>query len=191
MATNITPNVVTTGAAGQMDYPMEKGIGLPGLLADASGTRIISGSNETGNVIKYGIPVITNAGGTLPNSFTPAVGASTLLGLLIRTNTHEKEGRPPINGLASLVDGVPDLKEGNILLQGRLYIECMENVAAGNPALRYHKSGANAGKWGVASSAGNTLALAVGGWTVRRAGTSSSLAILEINTPANLTVTAD
>jgi hypothetical protein len=192
MANTITPNVVTSGAAGQIDYPMEKGIGLPGLLADLSGHDALSGSNETGATIRYGVPVVRNGGGVLPNSFVMATAAGALLGLLMRTNTHEKEGRPAINEVANYIEGVPDLKEGNVLIRGRIYIECMEAVAIGNPTLRFHKSGANAGKWGVAASAGNTLLLpATGAWTIRKAGSATQLAILEINTPANIVVTAD
>jgi hypothetical protein len=192
MANTITPNVVTSGAAGQIDYPMEKGIGLPGLLADLSLHSIISGSNETGLTIAYGVPVVRNNGGVLPNSFVMATAAGAMLGLLVRTNTHEKEGRPAINEIANYEEGVPDLKEGNVLTQGRIYIQCMESVGVGNPTLRFHKSGANAGKWGTAASAGNTIALpTTAGWTIRKAGSATQLAILEINTPANIVLTAD
>lgn len=192
MANTITPNPVTTGPAGQMDYPMEAGVGLPGLLADLSGHNSISGSNETGSAIPYGVPVVLNSGGTLDNSFAMATAAGALLGFLLRSDTHEKDGRPAINALPNYIEGVPDLKDGNILVRGRIYIQCMEAVSRGNPTLRFHKSGAHIGKFGTVASAGNTLALPVAaGWTIRRAGNATQLAILEINTPANIVVTAD
>jgi hypothetical protein len=191
MAQTFTPSTVTSGAAAQIDYPMIKGIGLPGLLADISQSRILSGSNETNAIIPYGIPVKRNAGGTLPNSFEPITGAGAMLGLLVRTNTHEKVGYPAVNELPDYEEGVPPLKEGNVMTQGAIYIACMEAVPADSAALRFHKSGAFAGQWGVTAEAGETIALAAGGWVIRKAGSASQLAILEINTPAALSFTAD
>lgn len=191
MAQTFTPTAVNSGAAAQIDYPMIKGVGLPGLLADISASRILSGSNETAGIIPYGVPVGRNSGGTLPNSFQLITTTGAALGLLVRTNTHEKVGYPAVNELPDYEEGVPPLKEGNVMTQGAIYIECMEAVEASAAALRYHKSGVHAGKWGVAAEVGETLALAAGGWAIRKAGSANQLAILEINTPAELSFTAD
>jgi hypothetical protein len=103
---------------------------------------------------------------------------------------NEKSGIPAPATAPTYTEGVPDLKAVNILTQGTMYLQVMEAVAPGD-TLRFHKSGTNAGKWGKTASAGHTLALAAGGWVIRKAGAAGLVLALEINTPAQLSFTAD
>jgi hypothetical protein len=150
----------------------------------------VSGNNETGAFIGFGVPVNTNSSGVLANSCKLATAAGAILGISIRTEVNEKFGIPAIGAAPVYQDGIPDLKAVNILTQGTIYLAVMETVAPGD-TLRFHKSGANAGKWGKTASAGNTLALAAGGWVIRKSGSTSQVLALEINTPAQLSFTAD
>lgn len=190
MAQTFTPTAVASGEGAQLNYPMQQDRGIPGQIADLSSCRIITGANETGSAIAYGIPVAANSGGVLANSCEPATGAGAILGISVRTAVNEKTGIPAPGTAPSYTEGVPDLKAVNILTQGTIYLEVMETVEPGD-ALRYHKSGTHAGKWGTAASNGHTLALAAGGWVIRKTGTTSQVLVLEINTPAELTFTAD
>lgn len=190
MAQTFTPTAVSSGEGAQLSYPMQIDRGIPGQISDLSTLRVITGANETGALIAYGVPVIVNSSGVLANSCKLANVAGAILGITARTAVHEKTGIPAIGSAPSYSEGIPDLKAVNILTQGTIYLEVMENVAPGD-ALRFHKSGANAGKWGKTASNGHTLALAAGGWVIRKSGTSSRVLALEINTPAQLTFTAD
>lgn len=190
MAQTFTPTAVSSGEGAQLSYAMQQDRGIPGQIADLSNMRVITGANETGAAVAYGVPVIANSSGVLVNSFKLANVAGAILGVTARTAVYEKTGIPAIGSAPSYTEGVPDFKAGNILTQGTIYLEVMETVVAGDN-LRFHKSGANAGKWGKTSSAGNTLLLAAGGWVIRKGGTSSQVLALEINTPAQLTFTAD
>lgn len=172
----------TTGA--QSDYPLDKDRGNPGQIADLSDTFIVSGSNETANRIAYGIPLVRNGSGVLPNSAQPATAASTLLGINVRSHTQEF-GPPP-----AYAQGVPAGQGLNILKRGAVFLEVMEAVAPGD-ALRYHKSGPNAGKWGKTASPGNTLLLTAGNWEIQKAGAVGRVLKVYFNCPANVAVTAD
>lgn len=190
MAQTFTPTAVTSGEGAQYDYPLQLNIGIPGQIADLGNLRVITGANETGSLLAYGVPVVTNSSGLLANSCRLASGAGAILGITARSSTQEKQNIPAIGSAPSYSEGIPNLKAVNILTQGTIYLEVMEAVALGD-TLRFHKSGANTGKWGKTASAGNTLALAAGGWVIRRAGAVGLVLELEINTPAQLTFTAD
>jgi hypothetical protein len=102
-----------------------------------------------------------------------------------------------IGELADISSSATPYQEGiapndavNILKVGAIYIDCWESLAPGN-ALRYFKSGTNAGRWGKTASAGNSLLFSAGGWEIERPAAAGGLAILRINTPAGLVVTAD
>jgi hypothetical protein len=190
MAITFTPTAVSSGEGAQFNYKLTQARGVPGQIADLSGSRVISGNNETGAVIAYGVPVAANASGVLPNSCKLATAAGAILGISVRTSVNEKIGIPAPGAAPSYTEGVPDLKSVNVLTQGTIYLQVMEDVAPGD-TLRFHKSGANAGKWGKTASAGNTLALAAGGWVIRKGGSTSQVLALEINTPAQLSFTAD
>jgi hypothetical protein len=190
MAQTFTPTPVTSGEGAQFDYPLQLDRGLVGQIADISMSRVITGANETGNLLAFGVPVVANSGGLLANSCQLATGAGAILGITARSAVHEKVGIPAPGAAASYSEGIPNLKAVNILTQGTLYLEVMEAVAPGD-ALRFHKSGTHAGKWGKTASNGNTLALAAGGWVIRKAGAAGLLLALEVNTPAQLTFTAD
>ena len=187
MAQTFTPTAGNGIDGAQTTYPMSMDRGNPGQIADNSATRAISGSNETNARIGFGIPVILNSGGVLPNSMTPAVAAGAILGITIRSEVHEKAGW---DATVPYAEGIPVNQEGGILTQGSIMLPVFEAVAPGD-ALRYFKSGTNAGKWGKTASAGNSLALAAGGWVIRKAGSASTLLVLEILTPAQLSFTAD
>ena len=190
MAQTFTPTAVSSGEGAQLDYPMRQDRGIPGQIADLSTMRVITGNNETGGVIAYGVPLAANSSGVLANSCKLANAAGAILGLSARSAVFEKTGIPAPGSAPSYTEGIPDLKAVNILTQGTIYLEVMEAVAPGDN-LRFHKSGANAGKWGKTSSTGNTLLLAAGGWVIRKSGSSTLVIALEINTPAQLTFTAD
>lgn len=190
MALTFSTTVVTSGEGAQFDYKLVQARGVPGQIADLSNTRVVSGNNETGALIAYGVPVATNASGVLANSCKLATAAGDILGISVRTSVNEKVGIPAPGTAPTYQEGVPDLKSINILTQGTIYLEVMEDVGPGD-ALRFHKSGSNAGKWGTTASAGNTLALAAGGWVIRKSGGTSQVLALEINTPAQLSFTAD
>jgi hypothetical protein len=166
---------------------MQMGIGRIGELADISSSTTISGNNETTSRILFGIPVIRNGSGVLPNSVTPAVAASTILGLTVLTDVHEVSHR---EAATPYQEGIAPNDAVNILKVGAIYIDCWESLAPGN-ALRYFKSGTNAGRWGKTASAGNSLLFSAGGWEIERPAAAGGLAILRINTPAGLVVTAD
>lgn len=193
MAQTFTPTAVTSGEGVQYNYPMQMDLGLPGQIADLAIARVITGNNETGLPIPYGIPVVANSSGVLNNSCKPATGAGAALGITARSAVHEKlilpmvgEGPDP----ADSVDGIPPLKEVNLITQGTVYLLVMEAVAPGD-TLRFHKSGSNAGKWGKTASNGNTLALVAGNWAIRKGAAAGQVVALELNTPAALTFTAD
>jgi hypothetical protein len=191
MAQTFTTTAVSSGEGVQYDYPQVMARGVRGQIASGMDTTVISGSNETAGYVAYGIPVVANSGGVLPNSFRGATTAGAILGILARSHVNEKDGRPmPTVAPTVYTDGVPPLKAGNILTKGQIYLEVMEAVAPGD-TLRYHKSGANSGKWGKTASAGNTLALAAGNWVIRKSGDAQTVMVLELNTPGALTFTAD
>lgn len=190
MAQTFTPTAVSSGEGAQLSYAMNLDRGLPGQIADLTSVTVISGANETGSVLAYGVPVAANSAGVLNNSCKLATAAGAILGISVRTAVNEKVGIPAPGAAPSYTEGVPDLKAVNILTKGVIYLEVMEAVAPGD-ALRFHKSGTNAGKWGKTASAGHTLALAAGGWVIRKAGAAGLVLALEINTPAALTFTAD
>lgn len=187
MAQTFTNNVATVDAGVGRDYPMQMGIGRAGELADISGSLIISGNNETAGRIPYGVPLVRNNSGVLPNSAQVASGAGTLLGLNVLTDTNELTHR---QASVPYLGGVPSGKAMNILKVGALYIEVWESLAPGN-SLRFFKSGANAGKWGKTASAGNSLLLSAGAWEIERGAAAGGLAVIRINTPAALVFTAD
>lgn len=187
MAQTYTNNPGTVFAGVGRDYPMQMGIGRIGELADISNSTIISGNNETAARILFGIPLIRNGSGALPNSVTPAVAASTIFGFSVLTDVHESSHR---QAATPYQEGVEPNDAVNVLKVGALYIDCWESLAPGN-ALRYFKSGANTGRWGKTASAGNSLNFAAGGWEIERPAAAGGLAIVRFNTPAALTVTAD
>lgn len=169
------------------DYPMQMAIGRIGELADISGSRIISGSNETTGWLPFGVPLVRNTDGVLPNSAKVASAAGAILGISVLTDVQElahREAATPYQG------GIRPGYAVNILKEGAIYIEVFEAVDPGN-ALRYFKSGANAGKWGKTASAGNSLALAAGAWEIERGAAAGGLLVLRVNSPAALTFTAD
>lgn len=190
MAQTFTPTAVSSGEGAQLSYAMNLDRGIPGQIADPSFSRVITGANETGSLLAYGVPVVANGSGVLANSCTQATAAGAVLGITVRSAVHEKTGIPTPGEAPSYSEGIPNLKAANILTQGTVYIEVMEAVAPGD-TLRFHKSGTNAGKWGKTASAGHTLALAAGGWVIRKAGAAGLVLALEINTPAQLSFTAD
>jgi len=193
MAQTFTPTAVTSGEGVQYNYPMQMDLGLPGQIADLAIARVITGNNETTLPIEYGIPVVANSSGVLNNSCKPATGAGAALGIVARSAVHEKLIFPAIGegpNAIDAADGVPPLKEVNLLTQGTIYLLVMEAVAPGD-TLRYHKSGANAGRWGKTASAGNTLALVAGNWAIRKGAAAGQVLALELNAPAALTFTAD
>lgn len=190
MAQTFTPTAVTSGEGAQYNYPLQLDRGLPGQIADLATLRVITGANETGNLLAYGVPVVANSGGVLANSCQLATGAGAILGITARSSTQEKQNIPAIGSAPNYSEGIPNLKAVNILTQGTIYLDVMEAVGPGD-TLRFHKSGTHAGKWGKTASNGNTLALAAGGWVIRKAGAAGLVLALEINTPAQLTFTAD
>jgi hypothetical protein len=190
MALTFSTTAVTSGEGAQLSYKLVQARGVPGQIADLSNTRVVSGNNETGALIAYGVPVAANSSGVLPNSCKLATAAGAILGISVRTSVNEKIGIPAPGAVPTYQEGVPDLKSVNILTQGTIYLELMEAVVPGD-ALRFHKSGSNAGKWGKSASAGNTLALEAGGWVIRKSGSTSQVLALEVNTPAQLSFTAD
>jgi hypothetical protein len=186
MAQTFTNNAGTSTGVGR-DYPMQMGIGRIGELADISNSTIISGNNETTSRILFGIPVIRNSSGVLPNSVTPAVAASTIVGLTVLTDVHEVSHR---EAATPYQEGIAPNDAVNLLKVGAIYIDCWESLAPGN-SLRYFKSGTKVGRWGKTASTGNSLLFSAGGWEIERPAAAGGLAILRINTPAGLVVTAD
>jgi hypothetical protein len=169
------------------DYPMQMAIGRIGELADISGSRIISGSNETTGVLPFGVPLVRNSSGVLPNSAQVAAAAGAILGISVLTDVQELSHR---DAATPYQQGIHPGYAVNILKEGAIYIEVFEAVAPGE-ALRYFKSGTNAGKWGKTASAGNSLNLAAGAWEIERGAAAGGLLVLRVNAPAALTFTAD
>lgn len=190
MAQTFTATPITSGEGAQLDYNLQLDRGLPGQIADLSLSRTITGANETGSMLAFGVPVVANSAGVLANSCKLATTAGAILGITVRTSVHEKVGIPAPGVAPSYTEGVPDLKAVNILTQGTIYLQVMEAVAPGD-TLRFHKSGTHAGKWGKTASAGNTLALAAGNWVIRKSGSANQVLSLEVNSPAQLSFTAD
>ena len=187
MAQTYTNNPGSVFAGVGRDYPMQMGIGRIGELADISSSTIVSGNNETAARILFGIPLIRNGSGVLPNSVTPAVAASTIFGFSVLTDVHEVSHR---QASTPYQEGIEPNDAVNVLKVGALYIDCWESLAPGNP-LRYFKSGVNAGRWGKTASTGNSLNFSAGGWEIERPAAAGGLAIVRFNTPAALVVTAD
>ena len=187
MAQTFTNNAGSVFAGVGRDYPMQLGIGRGGELADISNSTIVSGNNETAARILFGIPLIRNGSGVLPNSVTPAVAASTIFGFSVLTDVHQVSH---CQAATPYQKGIEPNDAVNVLKVGALYIDCWESLAPGNP-LRYFKSGANAGRWGKTASVGNSLNFSAGGWEIERPAAAGGLAIVRFNTPAALVVTAD
>jgi hypothetical protein len=188
MAQTFTNNAGTGPQTGVgRDYPMQMAIGRIGELADISNTTTISGSNETTGRIPFGVPLVRNGSGLLPNSTQVASAAGAILGISVLTDVHELASR---DAATPYQEGIPPGYAVNILKVGAIYIEVWEAVAPGN-ALRYFKSGVNAGKWGKTASAGNSLNLAAGNWEIERGASAGGLVVLRVNAPAALTFTAD
>jgi hypothetical protein len=185
MALIVTPNASSVDDGAQIAYPLAADRGLPGQIADLTEATIRAGHNETAARIPFGIPVRLNGSGLLNNSCTPLTAAGAILGLTARTAVAERDG--PSGAYA---DGIPIGAAVNILTRGPIYLEVIEAVAL-TDSLRYFKSGTNAGKWGKTASAGNSLLLTAGNWAIRKAGAVGTVLLLEINTPAALSFTAD
>ena len=178
------------------DYPMQMAVGRIGDLFDISASRMVSGNNETTNWLPFGVPLVRNSSGVLPNSAQVASAAGAILGISVLTDVHELGSRDAATPYQEGIRATP-YQEGirpgyavNILKEGAIYIEVFEAVAPGE-ALRYFKSGVNAGKWGKTASAGNSLALAAGAWEIERGAAAGGLLVLRVNSPAALTFTAD
>lgn len=169
-------------------YPMQLIPGVPGQIADLQAAAIVSGTNETAARIPFGIPLVRNGSGVLPNSAQPMIAAGTLLG--IHARTHATQIGPRTGPGAGYAEGATVGGQVNILKQGSIYLPVMANVVPGNP-LRYHKSGASVGLWGTAASVGNTLLLAAGQFEIQRGASNGGLILVYFNTPAVITVTAD
>jgi len=193
----MSPLVFTTNASSiddgaQISYPAQADRGLPGQIATSAPTTILTGANETGSRLLYGVPLAVNGSGQLPNSVTTRTTAGAILGISARTAAFERTGP---DSSPAYADGIPDGRAVNILTRGVIYLDAWEAIAIGtNPAapiLRYFKSGTNIGRWGVTASAGNSLLLAAGGWAIRKAAAAGGVVMVEINTPAALTFTAD
>lgn len=177
-----TASTVDDGA--QIAYPALADRGIPGQIATIGPSSILTGANETGSRLNFGAPLALNGSGLLPNSVRLPTGAGAILGIAARTQTTERDGPP------NYADGIPDGRAVNILTRGIIYLDVWETVAIG-AALRWFRTGTNAGRWGTTASAGNSLNLAAGGWIIRKAGNASTVLMLEINTPAQLSFTAD
>ena len=187
MAQTFTNNPGTVDAGVGRDYTMLMGIGRVGELFDISASDTISGNNETSNRIPFGVPLVRNSSGVLPNSAQVISAAGTSIGLSVLTDVQEVAHR---QAAVPYQAGILPGKGINILKKGAIYIEVWEAIAPGN-ALRYFKSGTNAGMWGKTASAGNSLLLSAGNWELERGAAANGLAVLRINTPALLTFTAD
>ena len=188
----MSPLVFTTNASSvddgaQISYPVQADRGLPGQIATSAPTTILTGANETGSRLLYGVPLATNGSGLLPNSVTTRTTAGAILGISARTAAFERGGP---DSSPAYADGIPDGRAVNILTRGPIYLDAWEAIAIG-ANLRYFKSGTNIGRWGVTASAGNSLLLAAGGWAIRKAAAAGGVVMVEINTPAALTFTAD
>jgi hypothetical protein len=169
------------------NYDMQMAIGRIGDLADISDCLIITGNNETTGRIPFGVPLVRNGSGVLPNSVSVASAAGALFGISVRTDATEASHRQASTPYA---EGVEPLDVLNVLKQGAVFLETYQTVNA-TSSLRYYKSGTNAGKWGTTVSAGNSLLLAAGNWEIERAVTGAGLLVVRFNTPAALTFTAD
>jgi hypothetical protein len=185
--TNNTPAGTVPQAGVGRDYPMQMAIGRIGELADISGSLIISGNNETTGRISFGVPLVRNGSGVLPNSVQVASAAGAILGFSVLTDVHEVAHR---QAATPYQEGILPNMAVNVLKQGAIYLEVFEALAPGN-ALRYFKSGTNAGKWGKTASAGNSLNLAAGNWEIEKGASAGGLIVLRVNAPAALTFTAD
>lgn len=185
--TNNPPAGTVPQAGVGRDYPMQMAIGRVGELVDLSNTTIVSGNNETTARIPFGVPLVRNGSGVLPNSAQVATAAGAILGLSVFTDVHEVAHR---QAAVPYQEGVLPNMAMNILKVGAIYLEVFEAVAPGN-ALRYFKSGSNAGKWGKTASAGNSLNLAAGNWEIERGAAAGGLLVVRFNAPAALTFTAD
>ncbi len=94
MAQTFTPTAVTAGEGAQLNYPLQLDRGNPGQIADLSLSRTITGANETGAMLAFGVPVNANSAGVLANSCKLATTAGAILGITARTAVHEKVGIP-------------------------------------------------------------------------------------------------
>lgn len=171
----------------QSSYPLLLDAGVVGQVADMSEVDAIGGMNETASWIPYGIPLVRNGSGVAPNSCQPITAAGSLLGFSLRTNVRELGSR---DANPAYRDGVPPKAQVNILKKGTILIEVFEAVAPGD-ALRYFKSGTNAGKFGKTASAGNSLLFTAGSWEIRKGAAAGGLLRLHIDTPAAIALTAD
>ena len=110
--------------------------------------------------------------------------AGAVIGISARSHVFEKNGPPGYE------DGIPSGSAVNILTAGFIYLPVWEAVAIGD-ALRYFKSGANAGLWGKTASAGNSLLFPSGNWSIRKGAGAGQVIQVEFNFPAGVSVTAD
>lgn len=184
MALIFTNTASTVDDGAQISYPMGMDLGIPGQIATTGDTRILSGNNETGNRIAYGVPLGLNSSGVLPNSVQTRTTAGAVIGISARSHVFEKNGPPGYE------DGIPSGSAVNILTGGFIFLPVWEAVAIGD-ALRFFKSGANAGLWGKTASAGNSLLFPAGNWSIRKGAGAGQVIQVEFNFPAGVSVTAD
>jgi hypothetical protein len=188
MAQTFTNNA---GSGTQMaigrDYAMQMAVGRVGELADISNSLVVTGNNETVGRIPYGVPLVRNGSGVLPNSAAVISAAGACLGLSLRSDANEAAHR---QAAVPYGEGVEPLDAINILKAGAIFIQTYQTVTTANP-LRYFRTGPNAGLWGTTVSAGNSLLLSAGNWEIERGVTGAGLMVLRINTPGALTFTLD
>jgi hypothetical protein len=184
MALVSTPTVSTVDDGAQISYPMTADLGIAGQIATTGDTRTLSGNNETAVRIAYGVPLGLNNSGLLPNSVQMRTTAGAVIGISARSHVYERGGPPGYE------DGIPPGSAVNILTAGFIYLPVWEDVAI-TDALRFFKSGVNAGLWGKTASAGNSLLLPAGNWSIRKGAAAKSVVQVEFNFPAGISLTAD
>ncbi len=173
----------TTGVQGS--YPQAIDFGHEGLLADATIKDSITGINNTGSPLPFGVLVVADGAGAADNAVkTVTTGVSKALGITIDSfafeTTLDANDRP----------SYPDDEPVNVLVRGAIVVYTEEAVNVGDPVrVRTVASGSNyAGRFRKTSVTGQTAVLG-NAWFESKT-TTSGLAVVRISSP-ELTLTAD
>ncbi len=180
---SLTAAASTTGV--QTAYPQAIDLGHEGLLADATIKDSITGINNTGAVLPFGVLLVADSAGDADNAVkVVTTGVSKALGVAIDSfafeTTVDANDRP----------GYPDDEAVNILVRGAIVVYTEEAVNVGDPVrVRTVASGTDyAGRFRKAAVTGQTAVLS-NAWFESKT-TTSGLAVIRVSGP-EFTLTAD
>ena len=160
----------------QLTYPTTMVQGFAGMLADNNPRNdILSRASEEATSFPYGVALVR--GTDLETQVKLPTAAAAILGIAVHTHANEV-GSDGLNKI-DLDDAV------NVLHEGRIYVIPEETVAVGDPVYVRIATGAGGTQKGAfRNDADTATALLASGMRWIQGGTSTTVAILEIDAGA-------